>query len=78
MPSFALARVEVCSLGLFLPLLGVSPRAGSRESGRGRVVLFASCDDDGAPSRDMAVIHERSRRTACSSEDSLSRAVWFT
>lgn len=52
------------SLGLFLPLRGVSPRAGSNESGRGIVVLFACCDDEGAASLEMAVIHDLSKRTA--------------
>jgi hypothetical protein len=78
MPLLVLVFDELCSLGLFLPLRGVSPRTGSSESGRGIVVLLSGCDPVAIPSLDTAVMHERSRRTAWSNEESLSRAVELT
>jgi hypothetical protein len=75
MPLLVLVFDDLCSLGLFIPLRGASPRAGSRESGRGIFVRLSGCDPVAIPSLDIAVMHERSRRTAWSNEERLSRAV---
>jgi hypothetical protein len=63
MPLLVLVFDELCSVGLFLPLRGASPRAGSRESGRGIAVLLSGCTPVAILSLDIAVMHERSRRT---------------
>lgn len=65
----------ILPLGLFLPLRGVSPRAGSSESGRGMTDRFGCGGVTGVPSLELAVMHDRSKRTAWSRGDSVSRAV---
>ena len=68
-----------CCEGLFLPLplRRDSPNDGSSESGLGVVVLRSGPEVfgiDDTPSLARAVMHERSKRTACSKDLSLSRA----
>lgn len=72
-----------CCEGLLLPLplRRDSPRDGSRESGLGVVVLRSGpevLDIGDTPSLARAVMHDRSKRTACSNDFSLSRASWLT
>ena len=63
MPLLPLVYEELCSTTLFRSLRGTSPRTGSKESGRGVVVLFSGCDPVAIPSLEIAVMHERSNRT---------------
>ena len=68
-----------CCEGLLLPLplRRDSPNEGSSESGLGVVVLRSGAevlDIGDTPSLARAVMHDRSRRIACSNDLSLSRA----
>lgn len=77
MPTDAEVGVDVFWNGDDLPLRRFSPKFGSSESGRGVVVLRADDMAPLLPSREMAVMHDRSSRIACSNDESLSLASWL-
>jgi hypothetical protein len=74
MPLVADDGVVMLDDGEALPLLRDSPKLGSSESGRGVAVLLPEDMALLFPSREMAVMHDRSKRIACKSDESLSRA----
>lgn len=70
--------VGVAASSLVLSLRRVSPKDGSKESGRGVIVRLPSLHFDLCPSREIAVIHDLNKRIAWSKDGSLSRAIRLT
>lgn len=75
-PLLPEGHVGACTERLSRPLRPTSPNTGSRESGRGIVVLRVEDDaKTGGICLELNAVHERRRRMALSSEGSRSRAV---